>query len=158
MERYQKLMIGHGLLVTFVSLLAGFMLIFKLVGGLEIWPGNIVPISVYGTSEGWVRAHTGGLTNGLLVVIFALALPKLDLSAVMNQFCAWGLIYVAWSFTIFYWIGNAVGNRALTMGDNPMGESSLLSLVGFLPGLPSIFLAPIILYIGARAALRGLKD
>lgn len=105
-----------------------------------------------------MRAHTGGLTNGLLVVIFALALPKLDLSAVMNRFCAWGLIYVAWSFTIFYWIGNAVGNRALTMGDNPMGESSLLSLVGFLPGLPSIFLAPIILYIGARAALRGLKD
>ncbi len=43
------------------------------------------------------------------------------------------------------------------MGDNPMGEASLLSLIGFLPGLPSIFLGPIILYIGARAALRAIQ-
>jgi hypothetical protein len=44
------------------------------------------------------------------------------------------------------------------MGDNPMGEASLLSLIGFLPGLPSIILAPVILYIGARAALRAIQE
>jgi hypothetical protein len=65
---------------------------------------------------------------------------------------------VAWTFTLLYWIGNGVGNRALTMGDNPMGEASLLSLIGFLPGLPSIILAPVILYIGARAALRAIQE
>ncbi|MEC7163507.1 MAG: isomerase, partial [Pseudomonadota bacterium] len=60
--------------------------------------------------------------------------------------------------TLFYWIGNAVENRALTMGDNPMGEASLLSVIGFLPGLPSVILAPVILYIGARAALRAIQE
>lgn len=158
MDRYQKLMIANGLLVTLVSMFAGFMLMFKLLGGFEIWPGNILQFSVYGTTEGWVRAHTGGVTNGMLVVLFALALPKLDFSAGMNRFCAWGLIYVAWTFTLFYWVGNAVGNRALTMGDNPMGEASLLSVIGFLPGLPSVILAPVILYIGARAALRAIQE
>ncbi len=147
-------MIAHGFLVMFVGLLAGFMLIFNLVGGFEIWPGNIMEFSVYGTTDGWVRAHSGGLTNGMMVVIVALSLPKLELSQRLNAFFAWGLIYVAWSFTIFYWVGNAAGNRSLTFGDSPLGQADWLSLIGFLPGLPSIILAPVILFIGARAALR----
>jgi hypothetical protein len=154
MERYQKLRIANGFMVMFVGMLAGFMLIFNLVGGFEIWPGKIIEFSVYGTTEGWVRAHSGGITNGMLVVIVALALPKLALSKSMNRFFAWGLIYVAWSFTIFYWIGNAAGNRSLTFGDSQLGQSDWLSIIGFLPGVPSIFLAPIILYIGARAVMR----
>ena len=39
-----------------------------------------------------------------------------------------------------------------------MGEASLLSVIGFLPGLPSVNLAPIILYIGTRAALRTIWE
>ena len=118
-----------------------------------MWPGEIAQFSVYGTTDGWVRAHSGGITNGMLVVIVALALPKLELSERMNAFFAWGLIYVAWSFTVFYWVGNAAANRSLTMGDNPLGGADWLSVIGFLPGIPSIFLAPVILFIGARAAL-----
>ena len=156
MDRYQKLMIGHGFLVILVSLFAGFMLMFNLLGGFEIWPGNILQFSVYGTTEGWVRAHTGGIVNGLLTVIVALTLPKLDLSEAMNRFFAWGLIYCAWSFTVFYWIGNASGNRALSLGDSPLGQSDWLSIIGFLPGLPSIFIGPIVLYIGARTAFRAI--
>ena len=56
MDRYQKLMIANGLLVTLVSMFAGFMLMFKLLGGFEIWPGNILQFSVYGTTKaGCVR-------------------------------------------------------------------------------------------------------
>ncbi len=157
MERYQRLMIANGFLVMLVSLLAGFMLIFNLVGGIEIWPNNIIKFSVYGTTDGWVRAHTGGLTNGMLTVIVGLALPKLDLSQRLNAFFAWGLIYCAWSFTLFYWVGNAAGNRSLTFGDSQLGQADWLSIIGFLPGLPSIFLGPIILFIGARAAFKLLK-
>lgn len=72
MARLQKIMIGHGLLVTLVAMLAGFMLIFKLIGGLEIWPGNILSIPAYGTVDGWVRAHSGGAMNGILVIVIAL--------------------------------------------------------------------------------------
>ena len=150
MERLQRIMIGNGLLVVLASMLAGFMLMFGLLGGLEIWPGNILTIPTYGTTEGWVRAHSGGAMNGLLLMVIALALPKLNLSANMQRFVAYGFIYAAWSFTVFYWLGNAAENRALTFGDNPLGQSDIFGILGFLPGLPSVFLVVILLAITAK--------
>lgn len=158
MERLQRIMIANGLLVVLASMLAGFMLMFKLLGGLEVWPGTILPIPVYGTAEGWVRAHSGGVTNGMLVIIVALAMPKLNLSATMQKWTAWGFIYVAWSFTFFYWLGNAAGNRALTIGDSPLGESDLIGVIGFLPGLPSVFIVVILLAITARSVLSSNSE
>ena len=153
MERLQQIMIGNGLLVVLAAMLAGWMLIFSLVGGFEIWPGTVIPIPVWGTGEGWVRAHTGGVTNGLLLVTVGLALPKLNLSAAMQKFMTWGLLYVAWSFTFFYWVGNAAGNRGLTLGDNPLGETDLISVIAFVPALPSVFLVLALLVVGAKGVL-----
>ncbi|MEM1229564.1 MAG: isomerase [Pseudomonadota bacterium] len=155
MERLQRTMIAHGLLVVLVSMLAGFMLIFSLVGGFEIWPGTILSIPAYGTTDGWVRANSGGVTNGLLVMAVAFALPKIDVSAFQQKLLAYGFIYIAWSFTVFYWVGNATAHRSLTLGDNPLGESSLLSALGFLPGLPSVFLVLVLLAIAARGVLKS---
>lgn len=155
MERLQKIMIGNGLLVILVSMLSGFMLMFGLLGGLEIWPGTILPIPTYGTTEGWVRAHSGGAMNGLLVIVIALALPKLELPETTQRFVAYGFIYVAWSFTVFYWLGNAAGNRALSFGDNPLGESDIFGIIGFLPGLPSVFIVVILLAITARSVFNS---
>jgi styrene-oxide isomerase len=156
MDRFQKIMIAHGFLVTLVGMLAGFMLMFKMLGGLEYWPGTFLEISVYGTTEGWIRAHSGGVTNGMLTIIVALALPKLELSERMTAFFAWGLIYCAWTFTAFYWIGNRSANRALSIGDNVFGAADWLSVIGFVPGLPSVFIGPSVLYIGARAAFKAI--
>ncbi len=153
MERYQYLMIGHGLLVILVAMLAGFMLMFHLVGGIEVWPGTIVAFSVYGTSEGWVRAHSGGTMNGLLVVVMAIVLPKLHLSPRLQTWTAWGFVYIAWSFTVFYWLGNAAGNRGLTFGDSQLGASDWIGVLAFLPGLPSVFLTVVLLWIAARGVL-----
>jgi hypothetical protein len=155
MERLQRVMLCNGLLVILAAMLAGFMLMFNLLGGLEIWPGKILPIPTYGTSEGWVRAHSGGIMNGLLVIAIALCLPKLNLTEMMQRVTAYGFIYVAWSFTFFYWIGNAAGNRALTIGDNPLGESDLLGVIGFLPGLPSVIIVVWLLFVAAKGALRS---
>jgi hypothetical protein len=85
MDRLQRVMLANGFLVILVSMLAGFMLMFSLLGGLEVWPGTIVAIPVYGTGEGWVRAHSGGAMNGLLVIVIALALPKLSLSPMLQR-------------------------------------------------------------------------
>jgi len=149
MERLQQIMIGNGLLVILASMFAGFMLMFGLLGGLEIWPGQIVAIQTYGTTDGWVRAHSGGAMNGLLVMGVALALPKLNLTPLKQKIVAYGFIYVAWSFTIFYWFGNAAGNRALTFGDNPLGKSDIFGIIGFLPALPSVVVVVIVLVIAA---------
>jgi hypothetical protein len=150
MERLQQVMIGNGLLVILVSMFAGFMLMFGLLGGLEVWPGTIVAIPTYGTTDGWVRAHTGGVTNGLLVLGVALALPKLNLTPLKQRIVAYGFIYVAWSFTVFYWFGNAAGNRALTFGDNPLGNSDIFGIIGFLPALPSVIVVVVVLIIAAQ--------
>ena len=80
MERLQRVMLINGFMVILFAMLAGFMLMFSLLGGLELWPEYIVAIPVYGTSEGWVRAHSGGAMNGLLVVAVGLSLPKMALS------------------------------------------------------------------------------
>ena len=84
METLQRQMVGHGLLVMVAALLAGFMLGFGLIGGLEIMPGKIVSMPYYGTTDGWVRAHVGGLTNGLMVIAVALSLPLISISQSMK--------------------------------------------------------------------------
>lgn len=152
MERLQQIMIGNGLLVILASMFAGFMLMFNLLGGLEVWPGTIMAIPTYGTTDGWVRAHSGGAMNGLLVMAVAFALPKLNLSLLKQKIVAYGLIYVAWSFTIFYWFGNAAGNRALTFGDNPLGKSDIFGIIGFLPAFPSVVVVVVVLIIAATGA------
>ena len=153
MSKLQRVMIANGLLVMLVSMFAGFMLMFNLLGGFEIWPGQILEFSVYGTTEGWVRAHSGGVTNALLVMAIAFALPHINVSAFQEKFLAYGFIYVAWSFTVFYWLGNASANRALTFGDNQLGESSLVSVLGFLPGLPSVVLVVVLLVFAVKGIL-----
>jgi len=154
MERLQRIMIGNGLLVILAAMFAGFMLMFSLLGGMEVWPGQIIPLTVYGTDEGWVRAHSGGAMNGILVMVVGLALPSLRLTPLMQRLTAYGFIFVAWSFTIFYWLGNAAGNRALTLGDNQLGEADLAGLIGFLPALPSVFIVVFLLAIAAKSVLR----
>lgn len=153
MERLQRIMLANGFLVVLVAMLAGFMLMFSLLGGMEIWPGWMLEFSVYGTPEGWVRAHSGGAMNGLLVIVVALAMPKLNLGPGWQRFTAYGFVYVAWSFTVFYWFGNAAGNRALSVGDNALGQSDAFGIIGFLPGLPSVIIVVVLLAVGAKAVL-----
>ena len=155
MERYQKLMIGNAFLVIVMSMLAGFMLGFGLIGGLEIYPGNIIEMPYYGTADGWARAHVGGLTNGLLIIGVALALPLVPLSDGMRKISAYGFIYIGWANTAFYWFGNASASRALSFGDNPMGASNLLGAIGF--GLAFVG-AILIVWLLIYAALAALRD
>ena len=158
MDRLQRIMLANGLLVVLAAMFAGFMLMFSLLGGFEIWPGRTLQFSVYGTSEGWVRAHSGGTMNGLLVIVIALALPKLNQSPTMQRVTGYGFIYVAWSFTLFYWLGNAAGNRALSIGDNALGESDAFGVIGFLPGLPSVVIVVVLLAIVAKSVLSPDRD
>ena len=151
-------MLANGLLVVLAAMFAGFMLMFSLLEGFEIWPGLTLQFTVYGTSEGWVRAHSGGTMNGLLVIVIALALPKLNLSPTMQRVTSYGFIYVAWSFTVFYWLGNAAGNRALSIGDNALGESNVFGVIGFLPGLPSVVIVVVLLAIVAKTVLSPDRD
>lgn len=155
MERYQRVMIGNAFLIIVMSMLAGFMLGFGLIGGLEIYPGKIIEMPYYGTADGWGRAHTGGLTNGLLILGVALALPIISLGEKMHKLTVWGFIYIGWANTAFYWFGNAAASRALSFGDNPLGATNLFGAIGF--GL-AFAGALLIVWLLCYAAIRALGD
>lgn len=65
----------------------------------------------------------------------------------------WGLIYFAWSFTVFYWFGNASSNRGLSLGTSALGLPDVAGWTAFLLGLPSVILVPILLVLGAKEVL-----
>ncbi len=155
MQRYQKIMLGNGLLVILAAMLSGFMLGFGLIGGLELYPGRIVEMPYYGTTDGWARAHTGGTANGLMIIAVALALPLIPLTERMLKLTAWGFVYIGWANTAFYWFGNAAQSRALSFGDNPLGASNLLGATGF--GLALVG-ALLIIWLLTHAAMKVLGD
>lgn len=155
MEKCQKLMIANAFLIIMISMLAGFMLAFGLIGGLEVYPGKIVEMPYYGSADGWARAHAGGLTNGLLIIGVALALPLISLSERMRKINVYGFIFIGWANTVFYWFGNAAASRALSFGDNPLGASNIMGAIGFGAAFAGALL---IIWLLTYAALALLKS
>ena len=155
MEKYQKLIIANAFLIIMISMLAGFMLAFGLIGGLEVYPGKIVEMPYYGSADGWARAHAGGLTNGLLIIGVALALPLISLSERMRKINVYGFIFIGWANTVFYWFGNAAASRALSFGDNPLGASNIMGAIGFGAAFAGALL---IIWLLTYAALALLKS
>ena len=150
-------MIGHSAVVIFIALLAGWGLAMSLIGGLEIFPGNILAFEIPGNSSAWARAHTGGLLNGLLVLAFAWVLSSLNLDEKKSFHIWWMIVGTAYGNTVFYWAGILAPNRALSAGANRMGEASLAGVVGYLPALVFALVVMVAMVIVARAAFsKGL--
>ena len=145
-------MIGHSAVVIFIALLAGWGLVISLLGGLEIFPGNILAFEIPGDSSAWARAHTGGLLNGLLVIAFAWVLSSLDLDEKKSFHIWWMIVGTAYGNTVFYWAGILAPNRALSAGANRMGEASLAGVIGYLPALVFALVVMVAMVIVARAA------
>ena len=100
MERLQN-HAGHGMLVILASMFAGFMLMFGLLGGLEVWPGVIVEFSVYGRLEGWVRAHPAVLQERPAGHGHRFCPAQAEPERSPAEIRRLGLYLCAWSFTIF---------------------------------------------------------
>lgn len=149
MEAYQKQLTGHALILLIIGLLAGFMLAFSLIGGLELLPSVFIGIPVFGTTEGWVRAHSGGIMNGLMLIAFAFILPHCGLAGARIRFYAKGIIFAGWANTVFYWTGNASGSRSLSFGDNVLGTSNIFGVIGY---TLAVIAALLTIYIAAQMA------
>ena len=147
-----KNMIGHSAIVIFIALLAGWGLAMSLIGGFEIFPGNILFFEIPGDSSAWARAHTGGLLNGLLVLAFAWVVSTLDLAERKSFHIWWMIVGTAYANTIFYWAGILAPNRAITAGSNRLGEASLAGVIGFLPAAVFALVLMVAMVIIARAA------
>lgn len=152
MNRTCRRMMGHGFVVLLISMCMGLGLLISLIGGLELIPGSIIPFSIPGDPGGWARAHVGGLLNGLLVAVAALGLHALAAPDKLQRLLAWMLPGTAYANLIFYLAALFTPNRALTFGDNPLGESNLAAVVGLLPALVFVIVSLIAVFLLAREA------
>jgi hypothetical protein len=140
-DEIQRRMIGHAALILFIGMLAGFGLLMSLIGGIELIPGTITPISIVGGTDAWVRAHTGGILNALLILGVALALPPLRFQAQAAGRIKWMVVGTGWANTLFYWAALFAPNRALSFASNRFGHSSLASAIGLGPALLFVFIS-----------------
>ena len=148
----QKRMIGHGALILMIGMLAGTGLLISLLGGLELIPGQIMSFSIPGDSGAWVRAHIGGMLNGMLVMLVASLLTGLGFGEAACKRMFWMLAGTGWANTLFYWAALFAPNRALSIADNKWGHSNLASIIGLVPALVFVVVALIAVGILAKQA------
>jgi len=96
-----------------------------------------------------VRAHSGGIMNGLMLIAFAFIMPHCGLAIERLQLFAKGIIFAGWANTIFYWTGNASGSRALSFTDNALGGSNILGVIGYTLAVIAAFVT---IYIASQMA------
>lgn len=152
LEATQRRWFGHGVLMMLATLLGGVGLWMHLVGGFELVPGYIVHFSLPGTEAGWVRAHTGPVLNGLMVIGVALVLPRLDFAERTARRLGWLIVADGWANVIFYIFGNFAPNRGLSFGPNHFGEASIYGVIALAPAYLFGAIAVVVLsIIGWRA-------
>ncbi|MEJ6671262.1 MAG: hypothetical protein QNL18_10080 [Pseudomonadales bacterium] len=144
--------IGHGMTVLFIGLIAGIMLIFSLLDAVTLWPLPAWEVRIPGSSRGWQAAHVGGILNGVMIAAGALLMHKLDLQGSTARWVGWGLIITGWANTIFYWAGNFAQNRGLSVSTTPFGDGDLAGAIAFLGGGVGMFFTFVaIALLGRRA-------
>lgn len=154
MDKRQRRMVGHGAVITLLGLLAGFGLLISLIGGFEVLPGTIVEFSIPSDNAAWARTHSGGIMNGMLVMVGALVCWGLQLPERTAFHLYWMLVGTGYANTVFYWGGLLSANRALTFGDNRFGETSLAGVIGITPALLFAFVTIIAMLMISRHAFR----
>jgi hypothetical protein len=152
LDRLIYRVIGHGLLVLLIGLVAGVMLIFSLLDAVTLWPLPAWEVTVPGSTRGWQAAHVGGILNGVMIAGSALLLHKLKLTDRAANWAGWGLIVTGWANTIFYWAGNFSKNRGLSVSDTPFGPGDVFGAMAFLGGGAGMIFTFIAFIIMARAA------
>ena len=147
-------LVAHAALILLVAMIAGIGLLMCVLGGLELWPGHIVPVTMPSTPAGWVRTHVGGMLNAILMMVIALLMPGLGFADVQARRIANFLIGTGWANTLFYWAAMWAPNRALTFGDNRIGPSNALSVIGLAPALLFAIISIVAIAMVARQAWR----
>lgn len=135
MTALQRAMIGHAALIMLAAFAAGTGLLISLVGGVEIYPGTILGLELFGTAESWGRAHLGGLVNAILVIVVALLIPVVGFEAARARRLGIMVVATGWANTLFFWLALLSPNRALTFGASRLGEGNWIGAVGLAPAL-----------------------
>jgi hypothetical protein len=157
-DRLSYLVIGHGMIVLLIGLVAGLMLVFSLLDAVTLWPLPAWEVSVPGSTRGWQAAHVGGILNGVLMGGVALLMGRLPLSEVGGKWVGLGMIVMGWGNTLFYWAGNLSANRGLSVSATPFGEGDLAGALAFLGGGVAMVFTFLAVGILARSAFLAARS
>jgi hypothetical protein len=150
MKNQQRRMVAHGAVIILIALAAGFGLVISLIGGFEVFPGTIIEFGFPGDPGAWARTHAGGIMNGLLVIAGALVIHAMELPQKTGSRLFWMLVGTGYANTVFYWGALFAPSRAVTFGDNRLGETNLAGVLGFAPALVFAFITMIAMVILIR--------
>lgn len=153
----ERRVIGHGLLVLLVGLIAGVFLTFSLLGAVALWPFPTWEVAIPGSTRGWVSAHVGGILNGVMIAGLALLMGKLKLTGGRAFWTGWGLIVIGWGNTLFYWAANLSANRGLSPAATVHGEGGVWATLAYVGGVVAMILAFIVVIILARASFETAR-
>lgn len=156
-EQLQHRVIGHGMLVLLIGLVAGVMLTFSLLDAVALWPFPTWEVAIPGSTRGWVSAHVGGILNGVMIAGLALLMTKLKLQGSQAFWVGWGLIIVGWGNTLFYWAANFSANRGLSPADSSLGEGGMWAALAYVGGVVGMVFAFVVVWILARAAFQRAR-
>ncbi len=152
-SRYQRIMVGHGVLIILVGALAGFMLFFSLLGEIALSPLPwAIDVQVPGAVRAWRGAHVGNMLNGVLIIALAGGLGYVSLSASGQKLTCWGMVGVVWGNAFFYVFAVFAPNRGLSLTDNRYGEASVAGVLAYLPALIAAVLLMVVCVVVARGA------
>lgn len=155
MKSTQKRLIGHAALIMLAAFAAGVGLLVSLLGGIELIPGHITKLAIFGDTDSWRIAHLGGLTNGMLLLLIAACLPALGFSSAPERRLGWMLVGTGWANTVFYWAALFAPNKALSIAPNRFGASNIASIIGLVPALVFVVVAIAAFIMIARQAFSG---
>jgi len=155
--RLRYRVIGHGMLVLLVGLIAGLMLVFEMLDAVTVWPLPAWEVDVPGDARGWQAAHVGGILNGVMIAGVAVLMGILNLQGREALWTGLGMIITGWGNTVFYWAGNVASNRGLSVSETPYGPGDLAGAVAFLGGGVAMVFTFIAVIILARAAFAAVR-
>ena len=150
-EEHTRRLIKNGLAVMIVSLLAGFILAFSMIGAISFSPLPIfIKAQIPGSPQGWHAVHVGAMMNGLMAVLIGVIARWFALSDRGAAVVSWGTIVAIWANVCFYVFGMFAPNHGLSLQSNGLGHANLAGAIAFLPafiGALTLFAALIVLLL-----------
>ena len=135
-HHYSHKLMKHGLAAMLVGLIAGFLLIFSMLGGASLSPIPVfIDFNLPGTESGWRVVHLGTLLNGIMAIAIASAMRTVYLSEARARWVFLGTALAIWGNFSFYLFGMFAPNHGLTLEANRLGEASWAGALAFAPAL-----------------------
>lgn len=135
-DRISETLVRHGLAAMLVALLAGFMLTYKLIGGITLPPLPLFfEYELPGTTSGWRAVHLGMLMNGMMAIVLGLAIRRFVVADTTARRVGLGVVIAVWGNFCFYLFAMFSTNHGLTLGDNRLGAGNWAGVAAFLPAV-----------------------